>query len=41
LGESGDFGKAAEGEGEDFGISGEGFARRGVEREIEKDFVDD
>jgi hypothetical protein len=41
LRERGNFGEAAEGEGEDFGVGGEGFARRGVEREIEKDFVDD
>jgi len=41
LGESGDFGEPAQGEGEDFGVCGEGFARRGVEGEIEEDFVDD
>jgi hypothetical protein len=41
LRESGDFGEAAEGEGEDFGVGGEGFSRSGVEGEIEEDFVDD
>jgi hypothetical protein len=41
LRERGNFGEAAESEGEDFGVGCEGFARRGVEREIEKDFVDD
>lgn len=41
LGESGNFGKAAEGECKYFGIGGEGFARSGVEGEIEEDFVDD
>lgn len=41
LRESGNFGEAAEGECEDFGVAGEGFARRGVEWEIEEDFVDD
>ena len=41
LRERGNFGEAAESEGEDFGVGCEGFARRGVEREIEKDLVDD
>ena len=41
MGESRDFGEAAEGEGEDIGVGGEGFARSGVEREIEENFVDD
>ena len=39
--ESGNLGEAAEGEGEDFGIGGEGFAGWGVEGEIEEDLVDD
>lgn len=39
--EGGDFGEAAEGEGEGFGIGGKGLARRGVEGEIEEDLVHD
>ena len=38
--ERGNFGEAAEGEGEGFGVGSEGFAGRGAEWEIEEDFVD-
>ena len=41
MGESGDFGEAAEGEGEDIGVGGKSFAGSGVKGEIEEDFVDD
>jgi hypothetical protein len=41
LRERGNFGEAAESEGEDFSVGSESLARRGVEREIEEDFVDD
>jgi len=41
LRECGNFGEAAEGEGEGFGIGGKSFTWRGVERKIEEDFVDD
>jgi len=41
LGEGRDFRKAAESEGERFGVGGESFAGRGVEGEVEEHFVDD
>ena len=41
LRKRGDFGEAAEGEGERQGVGGEGFARLSAEREVEEDFVDD
>src|SRR5215469_13583413 len=41
LRERGDFGEAAEVEGQCQGVGGEGFARLGVESEVEEDFVDD
>lgn len=41
LRKRGDFGKATQGEGKCQGVGGEGFARLGVEREVEEDFVND
>ncbi len=39
--ERGNFGEAAEREGEGFGVGGKGFARRTVEDEVEENFIHD